>query len=238
MARYEDRSLQPTPAAEKAFLEWVDSLDKQFLNHDADHRSSVVRDALHQLYLGKRYTPPYATAPLGEQTLLHSFDSRNVTLEPEYYGDVDAEKYAKRKPLLWFWMMFDRSPVGPNLCLSFPMRAMLARHIFRHCGKNVKIYPGVEVSFGYNLTVEDDCVVHSHVRLDDRGEIVVRAGTVISDYAQVFSHTQDLQDSAMVEHQKTEIGPHARVACHAVVLGGTKIGERALVPALEAAGRK
>ena len=44
--------------------------------------------------------------------MVHSFDPRNASLEPEYYGDVDGQKYAERKPLIWFWMMFDRSPVG------------------------------------------------------------------------------------------------------------------------------
>ncbi|MBS1850816.1 MAG: acyltransferase [Acidobacteria bacterium] len=237
MPRYEYRPLKPTPAAEKAFLEWVDHLDQQFANRDADHRSSVVRDALHQLYLGKRYTPPYATAPLGEQTLLHSFDPRNITLEPEYYGDVDAEKYAERKPLIWFWMMFDRSPAGLNHWLGFRMRAMLARHIFKHCGQNVKIFHGVEFSYGYNLTVEDECVVHKYVLLDDRGEIIIRRGTSLSDYANVYSHTHDLNDGMIVDNQKTEIGPQARITYHATVLSGVKVGEHGLVGSMGVASK-
>ena len=40
-----------------------------------------------------------------------SLNAYNATLEPEYYGDLDEEKYAQRKPLIWFWQMFDRSPV-------------------------------------------------------------------------------------------------------------------------------
>ena len=51
--------------------------------------------------------------------MVHSFDPRNASLEPEYYGDVDGQKYAERKPLIWFWMMFDRSPVGINHWLGF-----------------------------------------------------------------------------------------------------------------------
>ena len=60
---------------------------------------------------------------IGEQVLVHSFDPRNTTLEPEYYGDVDAAKYAERKPLIWFWMMFDRSPAGLNHWLGYRVRA-------------------------------------------------------------------------------------------------------------------
>ena len=50
--------LNPTPAAEKAFLEWIDQLDQEFMNPDPEHRSDVVRDALHQLYLGRPYAAP------------------------------------------------------------------------------------------------------------------------------------------------------------------------------------
>ncbi len=109
MPRYEYRVLNPMPSAEKAFLAWVDRLDQEFMNPDPEHRSNFVRDALHELYLGRPYSTPNPSAGLAEQALVHSFDPRNATLEPEYYGDVDAVKYAERKPLIWFWMMYDPS---------------------------------------------------------------------------------------------------------------------------------
>jgi hypothetical protein len=143
MPRYEYRVLKPTPAAEKAFLEWIDGLDQEFNNRDPERRSDIVREALHQLYLGRPYSAPGPAAPLVTQALVHSLDPRNATLEPEYYGDVDAAKYAERKPLIWFWMMYDRSPAGLNHWLGYRMRHMLARHVFRHCGNNVKIFHGV-----------------------------------------------------------------------------------------------
>ena len=206
MPRYEYRALTPTPPAEKSFLEWIDKLDQEFMNRDPEHRSDVVRDALHQLYLGRPYTTP--AEGLAEQVLTHSFDPRNTTLEPEYYGDVDPVKYAERKPLIWFWMMFDRSPAGLNHWLGYRVRAMLARHIFKHIGKNVKLFHGIEFSYGYNLTIEDNCTIHKYVLLDDRGEIIVHEGSSISDYANVYSHSHDLNDGMIVDNHKTEIGPH------------------------------
>jgi acetyltransferase-like isoleucine patch superfamily enzyme len=235
MQRYEYRVLNPVPAAEKAFLDWIEQLDREFMNRDAQHRSDVVRDALHQLYLGRPYATP--SGGLAEQTLGHSFDPRNATLEPEYYGDVDTAKYAERKPLIWFWMMYDRSPVGLNHWLGYRVRAMLARHIFKHCGKNVKIFHGVEFSYGYNLTVEDNCTIHKYVLFDDRGEIVIHEGCSISDYANVYSHAHDLNDGMLVENQKTEIGPRARVTYHATVLSGVKVGEHGMVGSMGVASK-
>jgi acetyltransferase-like isoleucine patch superfamily enzyme len=231
MPRYEYRVLNPTPAAEKSFLRWIETLDGEFMNRDPEHRSVVVRDALHQVYLGRPYAEPNPSVPLPQQVQVYSFDPRNATLEPEYYGDVDPTKYAERKPLIWFWMMYDRSPVGLNHWLGFRVRAMLARHIFKYIGKNVKIFHGVEISFGYNLTVEDNCTIHKYVLLDDRGEIIIHEGSSISDYANVYSHAHDLNDGMIVTNQRTEIGPKARITYHATVLSGVKVAEHGLVGA-------
>ena len=235
MPRYEYRKLGPTPAAEKLFLEWIEWLDSEFAKADPEHRSLVVRDALHQLYLGKPYSAP--DGDFAQCTLVHSFDPRNATLEPEYYGDVDPAKYAERKPLIWFWMMYDRSPAGLNHWLGFRMRAMLARHVFKHCGNNVKIFHGVEVTFGYNLTVEDNCTIHKYVLLDDRGELIIRAGSSVSDYANVYTHAHDLNDGMIISNHKTELGPKARITYHATVLSGVRVAEHGLVGSMGVASK-
>jgi acetyltransferase-like isoleucine patch superfamily enzyme len=232
MPRYEYRNLQPQPAAEKTFLDWIQKLDEQFANRDPEHRSIVVRNTLHELYLGRPYAEPGPNTPLAESALVHSFDPRNTTLEPEYYGDLDSAKYTERKPLIWFWMMFDRSPAGLNHWLGYRVRYMLAKHIFKHVGKNVKIFHGVEFSYGYNLTVEDNCVLHKYTLLDDRGEIIIHEGSSVSDYANVYSHEHDLNDGMIVTNTKTEIGPRARITYHATVMSGVRVHEHGLLGSL------
>ena len=235
MPRFEYRNLAPTPQAEKTFLQWIEQLDSELTNPDPIHRSDVVCDALRQLYDVDQ--PAQSDAAIGRQVLVDSLDPRNATLEPEYYGDVDARKYAERKPVIWFWMMYDRSPVGLNHWLGFRMRAMLARHIFKHCGKNVKIFHGVEVSFGYNLTVEDNCTIHKYVLLDDRGELIIREGSSISDYANVYTHAHDLNDGMIITNHKTEIGPRARITYHATVLSGVRVAEHGMVGSIGVASK-
>jgi acetyltransferase-like isoleucine patch superfamily enzyme len=235
MPRYEYRNIAPTPQAQEAFLEWIDQLDAAFQNPDPEHRSDVVRDALHQLYIGEQ--PAGIGGSLAQQALIHSFDPRNASLEPEYYGDVDAAKYAERKPLMWFWMMYDRSPVGLNHWLGFRMRAMLARHVFKHCGNNVKIFHGVEITFGYNLTVEDNCTIHKYVLLDDRGELIIHANSSISDYANVYTHAHDLNDGMEITNYKTELGPRARITYHATVLSGVRVAEHGMVGSMSVASK-
>ena len=235
------RELKPTPEAEAIFRRWLANLNEEFTRSDSpDRRAEVVRDELHQLYLGHPRGgrgKPTLNSELGMYTLGESFDCRNVTLEPEYYGDVDAEQYAVRKPLIWFWQMFDRSPVGLNHWLGFRFRCMLGKHIFKHLGKGVKIFHNVEFTYGYNLTIEDNCTIHKNVMLDDRGGIVLHEGSSVSDYANIYSHTHDINKQADVTNKPTEIGPRARITYHATVLAGAKIGEDAMLGAMGLATR-
>jgi acetyltransferase-like isoleucine patch superfamily enzyme len=95
----------------------------------------------------------------------------------------------------------------------------------------VKIFHGVEFSFGYNLTVEDDCTIHKFVMLDDRGELIIRKGTSISDYGAVYSHWHKATDYYDVENRTTEIGPGTRLTYHSSVMAGVKVGEDAMLGA-------
>jgi acetyltransferase-like isoleucine patch superfamily enzyme len=236
MARYQYRDLKPTVEAEELYRRWLCHLDEEFTRHKESRlRGEIVRDALHQIYLGRPHGGKLNTSLISElpgNVLQLSLDPANVTLEPEYYGDVDVEKYCERKPLIYFWQMFDRSALGLNHWLGFRFRKMLAKHIFKHVGKNVKIFHGVEFSFGYNLTVEDDCTIHKYVMLDDRGELIIRKGTSISDYAALYSHWHDSTDSHDIENRTTEVGPAARLTYHSSVMAGIKVGEDAMLGAM------
>ena len=125
-------------------------------------------------------------------------DPANVTLEAEHFPEVDKERYARRKPLLWFWQMFDRSPIGLNQWLGMRFRCMLGRHIFDHMGTGVKIHHGVEITFGYNTSIGDGAVIRKYVALNDRGGLRIGNGAVIGSYSRIFSHTSPREDLGQV----------------------------------------
>ncbi len=235
MAIYEYRDLKPSSEAEDIYKRWLCHLDDEFTRHKESRlRNEIVRDSLHQIYLGRPHGGKLNTSLISElpgNVMQFSLDPANVTLEPEYYGDIDVARYCERKPLIYFWQMFDRSPLGLNHWLGFRFRRMLAKHIFKHIGKNVKIFHGVEFSFGYNLTIEDDCTIHKFVMLDDRGELNIRKGTSISDYGAVYSHWHNTENAYDVENRTTEIGPGTRLTYHSSVMAGVKVGEDAMLGA-------
>ena len=221
------RDLHVTPDAEHLYAEWLASLDAAFTRDTTyEARSEIVRETLRTIL------------PQSASTITRaSHDPRNVTLEPEYYGDMDPERYYPRKPLIWLWLQFDASPLGSNQWLGERLRLMLGRHIFARIGQRVRIFQHVQFSFGYNLEIGDDCWIHRHVLLDDRGGIILHDQTSISDYANIYSHTHNIVNQRDVTNKPTEIGPRARITYHATVLAGTRVGPDAMLGAFALATR-
>jgi acetyltransferase-like isoleucine patch superfamily enzyme len=221
------RQLSAQALAEQDYDTFLTELEKSLTDGRIDP-NDVVRETLFQIYFGASHTDPN-NLPLPARVAFHNFDPRNITTEPEYYSDIDAKLYAERKPMIWLWQMFDRSPLGQNALFGHRFRRMLAPLIFRSVGKNFKCWHFVEWSFGYNLSFGDNVVVHRYVLLDDRGGIDIGNDVSISDYANVYSHNHDIYDIHKVNTPRTRIGNGVRITYHATVLAGVNIGDRAMI---------
>lgn len=225
--------LRPVAVAEAAntrYREWLDWLADKLDDPETD-RNELCREILTEIYFPQHAGVDPETLSPTLQVALLQMDPRNVTLEPEYYKELDTEKYAPRKPLLWLWEMFDRSALGENIALGIPFRRILAKHVFASCGKNFKAFTHVRLSFGYNLNVGDNVVIHRHVLLDDRGGIDIGDGSSVADFANVYSHSHNIVDGRIVYTPKTVIGKGVRITYHATILAGTHLADDSMVGA-------
>jgi acetyltransferase-like isoleucine patch superfamily enzyme len=223
--------LRSVPVADPAaalYDEWLEWLSESLEDPSCD-RNELCRGILTDLYYpGLADADPADLSPSVRVALLQ-MDPRNVTLEPEYYQEIDVERYAPRKPLLWLWEMFDRSPLGENIELGIRFRRILAKHVFASCGKDFKAFTFVRFSFGYNLHVGDGVVIHRHVLLDDRGGIEIGDGASVSDFANVYSHSHNIVDGRLVYLPRTVIGKGVRITYHATILAGTHIADDSMI---------
>jgi len=229
------RPLPPCPA-HGVIDEWLKSLELQLADPKADRNLIVRRTLCELLYPGMAANYDSAVndtkLPLATRAALLSLDPRNVTLEPEYYAECDDSQFQRVKPLLWLWYSFDRTPMaGQNVDVGVHLRRILAPLIFRKCGRNFKAFQHVEFSFGYNMEVGDDVVVHRHVLLDDRGGLVLGNRVSISDYANIYSHTHSIVDQKDVTNAVTILEDDVRITYHATVLAGVRVGENGMVGA-------
>ena len=220
--------------------EWLAALGAA-LNDPKTDRSELCRRTLTSLFYpeyAENWETAVADGKLSPPTrlALAAADPRNVTLEPEYYGECDDARFQRVKPLLWLWYSFDRSLLaGQNVWLGVELRRLLAKHIFKRCGENFKAFQHVEFSFGYNMEVGDNVVVHRHVLLDDRGGIVLGNNVSVSDYANIYSHTHSIVEQRDVTNACTVIEDGVRITYHATVLAGVRVHEQGMVGAMAVA---
>ncbi len=234
--------LQPLPPTSTDALagRWLGQLAER-LSDPATDRALLCRETLLELaypmYRDRwEETVHDEREALGTRLAIAALDPRQITLEPEYYGDCDQARFQRVKPLLWLWYSFDRLPIGGQaVALGVQLRRLLAPHIFKRVGKNFKCFQQVEFSFGYNMEVGDDVVVHRHVLLDDRGGIRLGNRVSISDYANVYSHTHSIVEQVDVTNAMTILADDVRVTYHATVLAGVHVGENGMVGAVAVA---
>ncbi|MEE9156465.1 MAG: acyltransferase [Gemmatimonadota bacterium] len=230
------RDAEPDAAASAEYDAWLQRIESALEDPDVDRERfcfEILRDIYFPQYAGQALDE----VPAAVRLPLLALDPRNITLEPEQYAEIDVEKYGRVKPLLWLWQMFDKSILGQNVHLGVRFRRILARHIFKRCGKNFKCFHFAEFSFGYNMEVGDDIVVHRHVLLDDRGGIELGDRVSIADYANIYSHTHSIVDQRDVSNAKTVLEEDVRITYHATVLAGVCVGRNAMVGAAAVATR-
>ena len=233
------RSLDPPPDARRSYSAWLDDIETRLADARCD-RNELCASLLRGIYfpdLTGVDGENLRALPLATRAAIANLDPRNVTLEPEYYAEVDTELFASRKPLIWLWQMFDRSPMGGNVWLGVRLRRLLAPYVFQSVGGNFKCFHFVEFSFGYNLIVGDDVVIHRNVLLDDRGGIRLGNRVSISDYAAVYSHSHSIDDISDVTNKVTVLEDGVRVTAGAAILAGVRVSEQAMVGARAVATR-
>ena len=100
------RAVRLPTATEQFYDAWLADLQAQLSARGADWYR-ITRNLLFEiLYPGdgdydKLLQSP--ATPEATRVALLSLDPRNVTLEPEYYAEVDAERFARVKSLIWLW---------------------------------------------------------------------------------------------------------------------------------------
>jgi acetyltransferase-like isoleucine patch superfamily enzyme len=228
------RKVDLPAAAGGAYDAWLRGIATELADPACD-RNELCRRVLTEIYYPQLVGADVNRLPEGGRVALLQMDPRNITLEPEYYHEIDLEKYARVKPLLWLWEMFDKSPLGENVHLGVKFRRILAQHIFRRCGRNFKAFHFVKLSFGYNMDVGDDVVVHRHVLLDDRGGIRLGNRCSIADFANIYSHSHALHDGRDVDTPAVVIGDSVRLTYHATVLAGVHMADDSMLGAMAVA---
>jgi maltose O-acetyltransferase len=226
------RHVSLPPAAAEGVAAFVNDVDER-LASDED-TCDVVQDVLIDLFGDREaYERWQAGEPVSsaERVRLQGYDPCNATLESEYYAEKDEDRFTRSKYLQWLWRQFDATPMADNVEFALRFRRMLASHLFDDCGDNCRFFKGISFTYGHNISVGDNTVIHDDVHLDDRGKLTIGNRVSISDSAHIYSHDHDLVDQTHVDNFHTIVDDDARVTYDSMVTAGSRVGKNAIVGA-------
>jgi acetyltransferase-like isoleucine patch superfamily enzyme len=234
------RHVSLPPLAEEGLRSFIADVDER-LAGDEESTCDVVEDVLIDLFGDRdayeRWQSGGDISP-AERVRLQGYDPCNATIESEYYAEVEGmEGFEESKYLQWLWRQFDATPMADNVAFALRFRQMLADHLFADCGENCRFFKGISFTYGHNISVGDNVVVHDDVHLDDRGRLTIGDRVSISDDAHVYSHDHDTVDQTEVRNYHTVIEDDARVTYDSMVRAGVRVGENAILAAKSAASK-
>ncbi|MFA1609968.1 acyltransferase [Halobellus rubicundus] len=221
------------PAEAEANVQaFIDEVDERLASDEDTCR--VVTETLVDLHGDReaydRWQAGEEISP-AERVRLQGYDPCNATLESEYYAEKDDDRFQRSKYLQWLWRQFDATPMADNVAFALRFRQMLAEHLFEECGDDCRFFKGITFTYGHNISVGDNVVIHDDVHLDDRGKLTIGDRASISDDVHLYSHDHDTVDQTRVANYHTIVGDDARVTYDAMVRAGRRVGENAIVGA-------
>ncbi len=142
------------------------------------------------------------------------------------YGCTRSQRY-----LHFLWDALDKSPISINAGFSIPMRRIIARALFKKCGKNFIAEENVRFNFGQGIEVGDDVFFNRGVYLDSKGGFTIGNSSALAENVQVFTHSHSESDHTRRTYRNVTIGNHVVIYAASIILSGASIGDEAIVAA-------
>ncbi len=155
-----------------------------------------------------------------------------LRLYSEYLPIANEYPFTQDQRYLHFlWDAADRSPLSLAINFSFPLRRMIAKKLFRRCGKNFCCENGVRFNFGQFLEVGHDVFINAGTFIDSKGGVTIGNSVGIAEYVRILTHTHSESNHAERTYGRVIIGDYAKIYMGATIFHGLKVGEQAIVAA-------
>lgn len=155
-----------------------------------------------------------------------------IRLYGEYLPKAKELGFSKEQRYLHFlWDSLDKMPISVVVDFAIPFRRIIARRLFKKCGKNFAAEVNVHFNLGQNLEVGDDVFMNRGVFLDAKGGIVLGNFVGLGECVEIYTHGHSESEHARRSYAKVVIKDFAKIYAHAIILPGVTVGEQAIVAA-------
>lgn len=163
--------------------------------------------------------------------------SKEVLEEALFYSEItplgtDINPYNEKQRYLHFlWNAFEKSPYSQIMNFGIPYRRLIAKKLFKKCGKNFIAFDNVWFSYGHQIEVGDDVFFNMGALLDSKGGITIGNSVCLTEDVKVFTHTHLEDDHKTRQYAPVIIKDYAKVYTNSLINLGVTIGEGAIVAA-------
>jgi acetyltransferase-like isoleucine patch superfamily enzyme len=175
----------------------------------------------------------------GADALVDSLNTSGVILQPRDPFKGRAIEPSQDPDLFYtmFWRMFDRTPASMIQALAIPVRRILAKKIFRHCGDGVIFHHNVLFSEGSNVSVGEYSLINRYVMLDDRADITIGSFVMVAAGVTIETHTHPFDDFSLPiayggrSGAAVTVGDNSVLGYNSVLMAGVNVGYRCIIGA-------
>jgi acetyltransferase-like isoleucine patch superfamily enzyme len=136
---------------------------------------------------------------------------------------------AEQRYLHFLWDAFDRLPLSLSVPFSIPFRRLIAKQLFKACGKNLMAEEQVRFNLGQNLDLGNDVFLKRGVFLDTKGGVVIGDSVVLMEHAAVFTHHHSESMHSRRDYKPVIIEEYAKIYPYSRIMPGVTIGKQAIV---------
>ncbi len=123
------------------------------------------------------------------------------------------------------WECVDRSPIGVNVDFAIPFRQIIARKLFKRCGKGFIANEGCRFNYGPKIEIGDYVCWNHGCYIDSKGGVIFGDYSMITEYTKIFTHGHSESDHEVRTYKPVELGEYVKVYTACTLLPGVTMGK-------------
>lgn len=122
------------------------------------------------------------------------------------------------------WECVDRSPAGINVDFAIPFRQIIAKKLFKRCGKGFIANEGCRFNYGPKIEIGDYVCWNHGCYIDSKGGVVFNDYSMITEYTKIFTHGHSESDHEVRSYNPVVLGEYVKVYTACTLLPGVTMG--------------
>lgn len=162
--------------------------------------------------------------------------------EIQLYGDYlpknkELDFSIEKRYLHFLWDVLDKSPMCLIANFAITYRQLLAKRLFKSCGKNFIAEENVRFNIPDNIEIGDNVFINKGAFLDSKGGIVIGNSVGVGEGVTIFTHSHEEHNHASRTYAAVTIKDYAKIYSNSTILPGVTVEKQGIVAACSLVGK-